>query len=384
MAKKKIAVMDIGSSKIKVAYLNLKHKKSFDVISVGESSYAGFENGVFFEPDKLVSALGEAIKQTKTSEPLKELYVSIPSEFLIAKTKQVSTNFACKRKIRKQDISALMDEGNDIKFNKDYTLISCDAISYVLDKQKVISHAENQKAQHLTATFGYIYADNDCIMKLNSCFKELGLLSVDYVSSPLTEFLCLLDKNARKELAIIVDCGYITTHVLIGKNNGLLSLNSFSVGGGHIMSDLAQILKIYFEQAEELKRKALIMQNESSAGGYEITKSGYLYEASANAVSSIIKARLDMIGQAINKSLEISKIEYPKYMPVFLTGGGIALMKGAKEYLSKILDRHIEIINAKSPQYAKPNYSSLMSLCDFACEKEFESSRLFLAKIFAK
>lgn len=376
--------MDIGSSKIRVACLNLKHKKSFDVLCVGESSYAGFANGAFLEPEKLCSALGDAIKAAKMGEPIKELYVSIPSEFLIVKTNQVQTNFAFKRKVKKQDISALMDEGNDIKFSKDYTLISCDAVSYVLDRQKVVVNAENQKAQNLTATFGYVYADNDCIMKLNACFKELGLISVDYVSSPLTEFLCLLDENARKELAIIVDCGYITSHVLVGKNNGLLSLSSFSVGGGHIMADLAQVLTIDYAQAEELKRKALVMQNAASTGGYEITKNGYLFEAQANTVSLIIKARLDMIGEAIKKALEISKIEYPKYMPIFLTGGGIAMMRGAKEYLSKLLERHIEVLCAKSPQYSKPTHSSLMSLCYFACQKEFESSRSFLAKILAK
>lgn len=376
--------MDIGSSKIKVAFLNLLNRKSFDVLGVGESSYAGFANGAFLEPENLTLALGNAIKGAKNGETVKELYVSIPAEFLLVKTNQASVSFTNRKKVTKQDIFALMDEGNDLKFSKDYTLISCDAISYTLDKQRVVTCAENQKAQTLSGTFGYVYADNECIVKLNSCFLELGLISVDYVSGPLTELLCLLDENARKDVAMIIDCGYITTHVLVGKNNGLLSLNSFSVGGGHIMSDLAQVLKIDFDQAEELKRKAIIVADEPSDGGYEITINGNLYEAPADIVSSVIKARIELIAQAINKALEISKINYPKYMPVFLTGGGIALIKGAKEYLSKVLDRHIEIINATSPQYAKPQYSGLMSLCNFACEKEFESSRGFLAKIFAK
>ena len=387
MAKKQIAVMDIGSSKIRVLVFSLSSKKMVEVSGYGEASYAGFSNGEFFESEKLKDVVETALSRAQTNAKyiIKELYVGIPADFIIVKNKQLSTTFALKKKIKEVDVSDIIDKGNDLKFSKELTLVASNPISFRLDNNKYVTDAVGHKSQNLSAVVSYEYADNEFIRQFNMIFEQLGLLSVDYASSPLAEFMSMLDENSRKDYAMIVDCGYITTHVMIGKNKGIIHLNSFAVGGAHIMADLAEVIKISYDEAEKLKRKAILNLDELIVkGGYEVTIKDNPYEVPANMVEDIIKARIDMICDGILKSLEFSGIEYPKYFPVFLTGGGVSLIKGAKEYISKILDRPIEILSTKMPEFSKPYHVQLLSLAEFALEKEFTISNSFLAKLMKK
>lgn len=48
----------------------------------------------------------------------------------------------------------------------------------------------------------------------------------------------------------------------------------------------------------------------------------------------------------------------PSYMSVYLTGEGVASMRGAKKYLSEQLGKNIEIITPKLPGFVKPEDSS--------------------------
>ena len=71
----------------------------------------------------------------------------------------------------------------------------------------------------------------------------------------------LLSDTKRENPSIIVDCGYLSTSVSITKGNGLLSLNSFSVGGAQVTSDLSECLKISYNEAEELKKQIILCIN---------------------------------------------------------------------------------------------------------------------------
>lgn len=386
MAKRQIAVMDIGSSKIRILICKIMHKRKYDIIAYEETDYSGFNGGNFVDYENLKNEILNVITkiQTKSKFLIKELYVGLLADFLLVKTKQISTSFLIKRKIKKQDIYEMIDKGNDLKFSKDYSLITCSPISYTVNTSQNISNPIKVKAQNLSANFSYIYADSNCVRQLNSIFEKIGLLSVDYVASPLAEFLYLLEEHVRNQMAIIVDCGYKTTHVLTGRNKGLLSLSSFSVGGIHITNDLSQIIKIDSKQAENLKRKAVISLSNDVLGGYDIVINDADFEAPAKIVSDIIKSRIDMIASGIKKAVEVSNVNYPNYMPIFLTGGGLSLVKGAKEYLSKVLNYPVEILSSKVFQLAKPQQASLSSIIDVAVEKECSSGQSFLAKLIQK
>lgn len=384
--KKQVAVMDIGSSKIRVVVVNLSGGKNFTISGVGESSYAGFADGEFLESHNLKLALGMAISNAESSAGfhIKDLYVGIPAEFLTCTNKTVELELPKRRKITEEDLWALSDKANDLKYSAEITLICSNAISYTLDNGKKVLDPVGIKTEKLIANLSYEYAENEALRLLNTAFENLGLLSVDYISAPLSESLFLLDDNARKEGALIVDCGYITTHIALTKGRGLVSLSSFSVGGGHIMTDLARCVKINFGEAESLKRKIVLTLNPSDDEYLEVNHNGEEFGLPVKVANEIVESRIEMICQAIEKAVELKNIEYPIYNPIFLTGGGIAMMKGAKELVSKILNKPVEILASNIPQFTKPNNSQIIALVLMVVEKEKNKHLSLFAKIFKK
>ncbi len=387
MAKKQKAVMDIGSSKIKVIVFSLASGNKFTVTGVGEVSYAGFSDGEFLEPENLKMALAMAISNAEagTSFHIKELFVGLPAEFITCIKKTTTVKFPYNKKISQMDHSDLTDRANDLKYNMELTLIGCNSISFLLDNGKKVLNPIGFRTEKLTANLSYEYAENNCLNLLNSLFEQIGLISVNYLSAPLAEALYLLDEDTRADAAMFVDCGYTTTHVGIARGNGLLSLNCFSIGGAHVMSDLAQILKIDFAEAENLKKKVILSVTPRDEDNYEVSTRIGLYEVPATVVTKIVVARIEEIALCIDKCLQLSGVSYPKYYPIFLTGGGISMIKGVKEFLSKLLARPVEILTSDFPQFTKPYNSQIIALAMMVAQKySVKKQHSIFAKLFKR
>lgn len=376
---KKVTVLDIGSSKIRVAVLGI-NSRNYNIVGYGECEYAGFCEGEFIEPDGLKYAFGLAISNAEASAGfhIKSLFLSLPAEFLTVSSKSATLQLGARKKIVKDDIDILFDQANDFKYNTDLTLIDVSAIEYILDNGKKTNNPVGQKTEKLTATLSYQLANTNQINILNQVFESLGLVAVEYMSGPLCECMCLLDDNARKDYAMVIDCGYISTHVAICKGKGLAYLGSFSIGGGHIMADLAECLKISYIDAETLKRKLTLTvaddgQEYELPGGTKIP---------TDIAGQIALSRISMICEVIDRCIEISNINYPKYFPIFLTGGGLAMIKGAKEVVSKELGRSVEILSGNIPQFTRPFNSSLVALCQMAFEKSKSTQNSLFSRIF--
>ncbi len=168
-------------------------------------------------------------------------------------------------------------------------------------------------------------------------------------------------------------------------------LNSFSLGGGHICGDLAQCLQIPFASAEQLKSKIVLSVSPNQNDVYEVMVQNKVTPISMNFTNSVVCDRIDMIASAINKCLLLCKQEYPEYIDVYLTGGGISYIKGAKDKLSKRIRKNVKLIATNDAQLNKPHLSSSVGLLDMALKKEenqpmgiLQKIKTFLAKIIKK
>ena len=221
-------------------------------------------------------------------------------------------------------------------------------------------------------------AENDKNYRLSDWAKVTGngtfnqgnnfTVTVEYVSSALSESLYLLDPEIRDSGAILIDIGYLSSFVAYVKGDGILNLKAFSVGGGHISADLCQVLQLSFKEAENLKRKVVLSLAADDNDYYEVNVNGNITPVSAKLTNEIVASRLDDIVNLINRCL--IKMKGNNYLPIYLTGGGICLVKGGKDYLSKGIGENIEIITSNVPQMNRPNYSSILGLLDIALKEK--------------
>ncbi|MGD9901206.1 MAG: cell division FtsA domain-containing protein [Spirochaetales bacterium] len=372
MAKTEVAILDFGSSKITVLIAERGINNTFNIKGRGESEYYGFAEGEFFDTKELELAMGLAINNaiSNSGTKIKKIYVGVPAEFCYLETKEVSQAYGNKKRINDDDIYNLFDMADNYYENKTHTVINRSPIYFILDDNRKIIDPNGIVTTKLSAKVSFILAENKFIDLIDDIMEKLSIPKAEYISSPLAESLYLLEPETRDKLAILVDCGHITTSVALSSGDGLLSLSAFSIGGGHITGDLNQCLNLSFADAEGLKRKVVLSLDASDDDFYETNVKGIITPIPAKMVNEIVESRLDMIASTINKILNATGYTYPDYLPVYLTGGGLSYLKGGKDYLSKVMGRNIEIIVPPIPQLNRPHYSSALGLLDLALKEE--------------
>jgi cell division protein FtsA len=382
--KNKAAVLDFGSSKLTAIIGERGVNNTFVIRGSGEAEYAGFSNGEFFESDKLFDAVKLAIENAEINSDSKitEIYVGVPSDFSLSICKNATQTYMKRIKITKQDVNRLFDIADEFGKVPTHKVISRSPIYFVLDDNRKVLEPENEYTSKLSASLCFILAERKFTDLVDNIFDRLNIKIKEYLSEPLSEALYLLDEDVRNKYAVLIDCGHITTSVSIVKGDGLLLLNEFSVGGGHITGDLMKCLKISYTAADSLKRKIVLSIEPKQDDYYEIKDKNGVVPIEAKTSNEIVSARIESIGQTILKCLKNSGYEIPDSTPYFLTGGGLSYIKGAKDLLGKILGKNIELVMPSMPQLEKPHYSSVLGLLNLALKELEEENVNFFTKLF--
>lgn len=381
MASKYVSCLDFGSSKISVMIAESGINNTFNIRGTGEMEYAGFYNGGFVEPEKLYEAIAGCILKAETNSGLKveKLHIGVPAEFTFVECKNSSVAFNKRLRIGDEEVANLFSLASREVKHDGATIISRSPIYFLLDDSRKVIDPKGEVSTRLSGQISFTLADNKFIELIDNIVKNMGLKEVEYVSSSLAESLYLLDPQVRDSGAILIDVGYLTSFVALVKGDGLIALNQFSVGGGHISADLCQILQISFKEAENLKRKVVLSLAATDSDYYEVTVNGNVTPVSAKLTNQIVASRLDMIVELINRCL--IKMKGNSYLPIFITGGGVCLLKGGKDYLSKGVGENVEMLSSKIPQLSKPTYSSILGLLDLALKEQRNQKVGFFQRI---
>ncbi len=384
MPKRYAAIMDIESSKITVIIGEQGVNNTFFVRGKGESGYAGFYEGEFLEPENLKLAIALAISNAEKQSGLKieALFVGVPAEFSFCECTEVENTFKKKIKLNEDDISYLYTEALNREVMKTKTLVSCSSLWYKLDDYRRTFVISNQKTSKFRAKVSLIYVENYFVETMNNILSEIGVESVEYISSCLAETEYLLDKVERDRGAIIIDIGYITTSVCGVLGDGLASLNAFSLGGGHISADFCEAFNLSFAEAEALKEEIILSISSKKVGDYEVNIKNQVLSVPVNSANQIVYERIDMIASLIKRCFRNNSEQNLENAQVYLTGGGLSYITGGRDYLAKCLGREVKILMPNNPACAKPHLSSSFSVLFAALKKQTDAKKGLLKKLF--
>lgn len=350
------AVLDIGSSSVIALIGENGVNDTFNILGKGEVSYAGFQNSEFLEPENLKLVIAQALSNAEMTSDTKitEIYVGVPGEFCSVITKSINLTFPKVKKISKFDIENIFKTGDDFDTDPEFKLINHSVVYYELDNTKRVIDPISMKAKSVTGQISYILARKEFVKIMKAIFAELKIKILGFLSSNLAECLYLFEPSVRDKYVILVDVGYITTNVMLARGNSLLFLNSFSLGGGYITSDLSQCLKISFSEAERLKHKVVLGWSPTNADTYEIEGDEYMLTYSAKATNEITTDRIEMICDYILRCLDNCVYDLPEFLPIHFVGGAFNFIRGIKTVLSRKLKRKVELVTTRNMVDIRP------------------------------
>ncbi len=368
MQKKQVAVIDVGSSKITVAIGERGINRTFVIKGRQAFNYDGFSEGKFFNLEGLVltiDAVCDYVKKTARGN-LGGIYVGVPGDFTRVLVRDSQISFTKKKRITETDVDALFDAAFVSSF-ADFTLINRSAVVYELDDYRKLAYPVGSYSEILKGKLSFVFCANYFYNIFKSAFNENELYNVEFISTAHAEAMYLVDAETRDRIAQILDVGYITTTFTIIQGDGILYQKSFDYGGGFITAALTEKFDMDFDNAEALKKKVNLSRVSVNTIDVIDIDDGRYYNN--EEVKSTVKQSLDELCEKVANAIESSGFVIPEYVPLKITGGGVACLRGAKEYVSNRLNLVVEILAPKVPMMEQVVESSLLSLLDLALEQ---------------
>ena len=130
----------------------------------------------------------------------------------------------------------------------------------------------------------------------------------DFVAAPLAASLVTLTKQQKMAGVVLANIGSETVSIVVFENNLPISLEIFPIGSNDITNDIALGLRVPLEEAEDIKRGAIV------GGNFSRKKLDEIVEARLSDIFELIEAHLKKLGRS-------------GLLPagIVLTGGGSAI-----------------------------------------------------------
>ena len=367
--KRQIAAIEFGTSKIVTMIAQNSGLDRLDIIGSGTVPYDGYSEGDWNTPRQMVQRVRDSVAaaELEAGTKVSELYVGIPGEFVHVRVSEAEVD-APEGVIDETVINAVQDLAADnlrLAEGGCMVLHRSPAWYTVDDGKKTMS--PGGRGSRLRARMAFIVAEPMFIEDVSEMMRVLNIAILGFLSPSLGESLLLLSLDDRDRTALLIDCGYLNTEISVVEGDAIIYHAMLPRGGGHITAELATELRISMRAAEQIKRNYVFNPDE-----FDMDSFSEVYDENGNrmtfpreVVQDIVERSVDELAEMINLTINNDVSEYlGSRSQVFLTGGGLALMRGGREYLSGKIERPVKVAAAKSSKMSSPVYSSALGLAD--------------------
>jgi cell division protein FtsA len=245
-----------------------------------------------------------------------------------------------------------------------YVLMHSTPVSFTVGGVVSSTLPTGAKTEELGALVSHMYVREDFVKAIEQVLVTLDIEISMSVSSQLCGALAIIPEKERVRPAILIDVGYTHTDVSLVENAALTDMRTIEIGGKHFASDLAFGLDVPLETAEQVKRRYVFLQEPLSTT--EIVRSPAGAKRVDHAVIELIlEARASELVSLLREVIKEMGVS-PEASPVtYLTGGGLAMMKGGIDYLKRGLQLSIQRDTPWVVDMDTPNFTSAFAALDF-------------------
>jgi len=367
--KRQIAAIEFGTSKIVTMIAQNGGLDRLDIVGSGTVPYDGYSEGDWNTPRQMVQRVRDSIAaaEMEAGTKVRELYVGIPGEYIHVRTCEAEVE-APEGVIDENVIRAVQDLAADELHLVDggCMVLHRSPAWYVVDGGKK-TMAPSGRGSTLRALMTFIVADMNFIEDVSEMLRVLNIAILGFLSPSLGESLLLLSIDDRDRASLLIDCGYLNTEISVVEGDAIIYHAMLPRGGGHIAADLATELRISMRAAEQIKRNYVFNPDEFDRDSFSevYDESGNRLTFPREVVSEIVENSFGELAEMISLTINNDAAQYlGARSQVYLTGGGLALMRGGREYLAAQINRPVKVAAAKSSKMNSPVYASALGLAD--------------------
>lgn len=367
--KRQIAAIEFGTSKIVTMIAQNSGLDRLDIVGSGTVPYDGYSNGDWNTPRQMVQRVRDSIAaaEMEAGTKVRELYVGIPGEYIHVYSCEAEVEVP-EGEIDDNVINAVQDAAADyLRLSEGNCMVLHRTPAWYLvdgDKKTMSPYG---KGNSLRALVTFVVAESMFIEDVSEMLRVLNITILGFLSPSLGESLLLLSLDDRDRAGLLIDCGYLNTEISVIEGDAIVYHAILPRGGGHITADIATELRIPMRAAEEIKRGYVFNPDEFDRDSFSevYDESGNRMTFPREVISEIVEKSAGDLMEMIDLTIQNDAAQFlGSRSQVFLTGGGLALMRGAREYLAAKIGRPVKVATAKSSRMNSPVYASALGLAD--------------------
>ncbi|MDD3242836.1 MAG: cell division FtsA domain-containing protein [Eubacteriales bacterium] len=351
-----VAAVDFGTSNISIVAGRTEMSGSLLVTGTGVVPYAGFRECEWLDWPGVKEALMLARKdaQMKGNPRVKDLYVSVPGEFI--RTTFCRTEVTVRGKITAEHIAALVEDQEAYYQPQGYVSLHRTPIYYLVDGATRVKSPLGETCTVLEAWVSHVIADQAFIYSVDELLESVGLGVLGYVAGPVALGYHVRTHSGSPKTAVVIDAGHYSTDVMVAEGSGIVFHTNIPVGGVDLTNDIIRITDMNFEDAESLKRQSL-----SPGSGGRVLPQSVLEE-----VRYAMETRVVSLMNRILRALDDAGFVWEDTTQVYLTGGGLSSPRDLKDIITAMLSRNVKTFTPTANVLMPQSAGTALAVLDYA------------------
>ncbi len=363
--------LDVGTENVRAVVATVGRDGSVSIVGYNEGPNSGMRKGVVANltgpAESIDRMLGEV--ERMSGFEVNSAYVSINGAHVMSvKAEGMIAVGAEDHEITEDDLARVEGAAVTGRVPANRDILDVLPLSYTLDGQKGIKDPLGMTGARLELEASVISALAPNSVNLRKATEGAKVEAEKLVPSVVAAARAVLSEKQMENGVAVIDLGAATTSIAIFEEGDLQYVGVLPVGSNNITNDLAIVLEIDTEIAEDIKRRfAARSVADGDDGGEILVRRGREEMAFSRAeISEIIEARLAEIFDGARKELKFAKYDHKLPEGIVLVGGG-ARLKGVSEFAKDALEAAIKIgapsgLGGVAEAIYKPEYSAAVGL----------------------
>ena len=374
-----IVGVDIGTERVTTVVGEVNNFNQIEIICSTSARCSGIKKSQIIDEEEIASAVGKTIKQAEEQASLKinSAYTTIPGQYVTivqnSVFKEIKDKYAG---ISVKDVASSITQVKDIEIPEDKVLIDIVPSEFILESGEKIEDPVGSLSASFTLNGQVILAEKEYVSKLRAIFKKIGIEIDGIVPNILAQRNVILDTNELNDNVVILDVGAGSTNIGAFEGKKFIYTNTIPIGGESITQDIAFILNISREEADNLKKQyGLALKSFIDNDNDIILNTCAESNTKSKSIKSselieIIEARIEEIFTLVNKDITSQGFK-PRINSVILTGQGIATINKSDVAGKIILNIPVKIATGRLISTIKTEYRASYALIRYVAARPF-------------
>lgn len=364
------AGIDIGTKNIRAVLGKVDAEGKVNILGYGEYPSTGMRRGVVADLDTVPGAIDSCLLKVESmsGEKVDAAVISINGSHIIStRTDGMIAVDAAERGIENEDLDRLAGVASIGKVPANRETLMLVSHEYTIDGQSGIKNPLGMNGSRLevkASTISGLVPDCDNLYKVSERAEVQPLVLMPTV---MAAGRAVLTPSQMENGVAVVDMGATTTGVAVYMDGELQFVSVMPRGANDITNDLAKVLEVVPEVAEEIKLRFVNGKfGAGSSKNIEVSKESVKMTFKRAEVDEVVEARLEELFAGVKRALTVAG--YDKRLPegIILTGGG-AKMKDIEVYAQQQLGMAVRVgaphdLTGVGNSVSKPEYAAAVGL----------------------